>query len=164
MSRGRVSLVFLLLVLTGVATWYWVTPRRTWERFTYGTAFLDRSDLAATVDFDAVRSNLRADMAAGIRERVTSTGGIAGMGTALVDAAVSELGTADGLAQLFTQMAMGTTSPRPTFKYRSLSRVDVELRQTTTRMGILTMTRSGLHWRITRVWGAGVASKQEGKR
>ncbi len=164
MSRGRVSLVLLLLLLVGVGTWFWVTPRRAWERFTYGAAFLSHGDLAATVDFDAVRANLRTDMTAAVRNRVTGAEGIAGVGAALVDAAVSQVGTVEGLARLFTQMAMGTASPKPAFRYRSPSRIDVELRQTPTSSGILTMTRSGFRWRITRVWGNGFASIQEGRR
>lgn len=164
MSRGRVFLVFLLLLLVGVGTWYWVAPRRAWERFTYGAAFLSQGDLAATVDFDAVRTNLRSDMTTAIRSRLTGGDGMAGIGASLVDAAVSQIGTVEGLAELFTQMAMGTTGPRPAFRYRSPSRVDVELRETPTSMGVLTMTRSGLSWRITRVLGNGFASNQEGRR
>jgi hypothetical protein len=127
-------------------------------------AFFSEGDLTATVDYEAVRANLRSDMMAAVRERVKGADGLGELGVGLVDAAVSEVGTAAGLAQLFTSIAMGMGRPDPSFRYRSLSRVDVELRQSPTRSGIMTMTRSGLTWRITRVWGDGFTPRSEERR
>jgi hypothetical protein len=79
----------------------------------------------------------------------------------LVDATV----TPEGLSQVVTQF--GTRTPGPdaadslagkavtSFRYRAVSRVDVVLYpagKTADDGGVLTFTRSGLTWKLTRVW------------
>lgn len=161
MSRGRTFLVVLLLLVTAIAAWYWIAPRRAWERFTYGITFGSEADLAATADLPTVRRNFREDVSRVIGERVNlGNGAVAGASAALMDLVVGETITAGGLSRLVAELAMESPDFEPRFRYRSPSRVDVEIGDGSRGVGILTFSRTGLDWKLTRVWGSGFASSQ----
>lgn len=162
MARFLRWTVLIALVVTGV--WFYLSPRRAYDRFLQGVAFGDETALEATVDFPVLRMNLREDLRQGIEARarggIAATAALAMLG-GLVDAAVSP----EGLSQVVTQF--GTRTPGPdaadslagkavtTFRYRAPSRVDVVLYpagKTADDGGVLTFTRSGLTWKLTRVW------------
>ncbi len=162
MARFLRWTLLLALVVTGV--WFYVTPRRTYDRFLQGVAFGNEAALEATVDFPLLRMNLREDLRQGIEARVrtgiATTAAIAMLG-GLVDAAV----TPEGLSQIVTQF--GTRTPgadaadslagkaNTAFRSRGVSQVDVLLYpagKTADDGGVLTFTRSGLTWKLTRVW------------
>ncbi len=162
MARFLRWTLLLALVLTGV--WFYAAPRRAYHRFIQAVAFANESELDATVDFPVLRMNLREDLRKGIEARARTgfgaTAAIAMLG-GLVDAAV----TPEGLSQIVTQF--GTRVPGPdaadsltgntvtSFRYRALSQVDVVLYpegKTADAGGILTFTRSGLAWKLTRAW------------
>lgn len=152
----------MALLVTGV--WYYVAPRRAYDRFLQGVAFGNEAELEATVDFPVLRMNLREDLRKGLEGRARSgigaTAAIALLG-GLVDAAV----TPEGLSQIVT--GFGTRLPGPgaadsltgntitSYRYRAPSQVDVVLYpagKTADDGGVLTFTRSGLTWKLTRAW------------
>lgn len=160
----------LLLALLGLGAWYWFAPRRAYHRFLNAIAFGDAAGLEATVDFPLLRMNLREDLRAGLERKAGTglgaavAGGVLG---ALVDAAVSP----EGLSQIVTGFGMRdpgdaaadslTAGAITSFHYRAPSRVDVVLYpegKTADDGGILTFTRSGLRWKLTRAWSTRLAS------
>ncbi len=165
----------LLLALLGLGAWYWFAPRRAYHRFLNAIAFGDAAGLAATVDFPLLRMNLREDLRAGL-ERTAGTGAGAAVASgvlgALVDAAVSP----EGLSQIVTGFGMRepgeaaddslTAGAVTSFRLRSPSRMDVILYpegKTADDGGILTFTRSGLGWRLTRAWSMRLAREVNGR-
>lgn len=153
----------LVAVLVGGA-WLYLAPRRAYHRLVKAVAYGDAAELEATVDFVVLRRNLREDLQAGLARRAGNGMGatIAGaMLGAMVDAAV----TPSGLSQIITGFgtrevtagssdttAGGTTTA---YRYRSLSRVDVLLHpadETPADGGVLTFTRTGMTWKLTRAW------------
>lgn len=150
------------LVLAGV--WYYYAPRRAYDRFIRAVAFADEAELEATVDFPVLRMHLREDLRQGIEARARTGLGatvVTSMLGGLVDAAV----TPEGLSEIVTQF--GTRIPGPgaadslaekterSFRYRAPSQVDVVLYpagKTADEGGVLTFTRSGLTWKLTRAW------------
>jgi hypothetical protein len=162
MARFLRWTLLIALVLTGA--WYYEAPRRAYNRFIQAVAFGNEAELDATVDFPQLRMNLREDLRKGIEARARTGVGATiaiGMLGGLVDAAV----TPEGLSQIVTQF--GTRLPGPgaadslvgntvtAFRYRALSQVDVVLYpagKTAESGGVLTFTRSGLTWKLTRAW------------
>jgi|CXWL01.1.fsa_nt_gi hypothetical protein len=162
MARFLRWTLLVVVVLTGA--WFYFAPRRAYDRFIQAVAFGNEAELEATVDFPVLRMNLREDLRKGIEARartgIGATAAIAMLG-GLVDAAV----TPEGLSQIVTQF--GTRRPGPdaadsltgktvtAYRYRAPSQVDVVLYpegRTADAGGILTFTRSGLTWKLTRAW------------
>ncbi len=162
MARFLRWTLLIALVLTGA--WFYWAPRRAYDRFLQAIAFGNASELDATVDFPQLRMNLREDLRKGIEARarlgIGATVALSMLG-GLVDAAV----TPEGLSQIVTRF--GTRLPGPdaadslagntvtSFRYRALSQVDVVLYpagKTAEDGGVLTFTRSGLTWKLTRAW------------
>lgn len=155
-------LLLLLLVLAG--SWFWIAPHRAYDRFLQAVAFGSESGLAETVDLALVRQQLKEDLGAAVaRQSNSQLGGTAAAD--FIDGAVDATLTPSGLADLIT--AFGTRAPGPgaadtlqtgtvvAFQYRSLSRVDVLIRaagESETQSGILTFTRTGTVWRLSRIW------------
>ncbi|MDX2261346.1 MAG: DUF2939 domain-containing protein [Gemmatimonadales bacterium] len=165
----------LLLVVLGGGAWLYFAPRRAYDRLVKAIAYGDAAELEATVDFVVLRRNLREDLQAGLARRAGDGMGatIAGaMMGAMVDAAV----TPSGLSQIITGFgtrdvtenstdttAVGTTTA---YRYRSLSRVDVLLYpadETPADGGVLTLTRTGMTWKLTRAWSAKLDAQQSGE-
>jgi hypothetical protein len=155
-------LVMAALLLTGV--WYLYTPRRAWDRFMRGIVLAQPKDMDATIDFDALRDNLRQDLRAALQRNGSSDLVLRASG-ALLDQLVAQTVTPRGLTSLVT--AFGTRTPQAadrdsldaitvtTFHYRGPSTVDVRIRPASADAqgaGVFTFTRSGLRWRLTRVW------------
>lgn len=153
---------FLALLLVAVGAWMWITPRRTYDRFLRAVAFGDRADLEATVDFPVLRDNLRRDLRSRLAAgpaRIAGEVAASLLGT-MVDAAV----TPEGLSSIVTGFgtAPGGVSPdslhrrtTTSFRYRSLSRVDVRIRPAGDERdggGVLSFERTGLRWRLVRAW------------
>lgn len=155
-------LVMAALLLTGV--WYLYTPRRAWDRFMRGIVLAQPKDMDATIDFDALRDNLRQDLRIALQRN--DAGDLATqVGGALLDQLVAQTVTPRGLTALVT--AFGTRTPTAadrdslnaitvtTFHYRGPSTVEVRVHPASTDAqgaGVFTFTRSGLHWRLTRIW------------
>lgn len=161
-----------MAVLVGGA-WLYRAPRRTYDRLVKAVAYGDPAELEATVDFVVLRRNLREDLQAGLARRAGDGMGatIAGaMLGAMVDAAV----TPSGLSQIITGFgtrevdgnsadtaAVGTTTA---YRYRSPSRVDVLLYpadETPADGGVLTFTRTGMTWKLTRAWSAKLDARRD---
>ena len=162
MARFLRWTLLIALVLTGA--WFYWTPRRAYDRFIHAVAFANESELEATVDFPLLRMNLREDLRKGIQVRAGAGMG-AGAATAMLSGLVEAAVTPEGLSQIVT--GFGTRIPGPeaadslvgntvtSFRYRALSRVDVVLYpagKTAEEGGVLTFTRSGLTWKLTRAW------------
>lgn len=152
----------LAVLLIGV--WYVTSPRRAWDHFLHAIVTGQESELQATIDFPELRSNLRRD----IRTALASRPGVpAALTGPLADQIIATAVTPRGLSRLVT--AFGTRTPDPTdidsleastvtsFRYRSPSRVEVRIRPTGAdpeQSGIFTFSRSGIHWRLTRISGS----------
>lgn len=171
MSRSFRWLVLLAVLIMGA--WYVMAPRRSYQRFLQALLTGSEAELVATVDFPLVRDNLKRDLAPAL-ERAAGRGG-AVFGGVLVEQAVNSVLTPTGLAQLVNGFGSLRTrrdeAPDPdartvtSFRYRSPSRVDVRIRSSAdpaSGAGILTFSRTGLTWRLTRITsdaltGAGTA-------
>ncbi len=155
-------LLLAALLLTGL--WYYRSPRRAWDRFMRGIVLAQEADLVATIDFPVLRDNLRQQLSAAL-QRGTAPDLMARAGSVVVDQMVAQVVTPRGLTSLVT--AFGTPSDDPdgqdrepggtvtSFHYRGPSTVEVRVRPADaddTAGGIFTFTRSGLHWRLTRIW------------
>jgi len=153
-------LLVAAVLLTGI--WYVTSPRRAWDRFLGAIVMGQEAELQATIDFPTLRDNLRVDLRAAMSQRSDLSGAIGGV---LVDQLVSGIVTPLGLTRLVT--AFGTRSPSAadrdsldartvtSFRYRGPSTVDVRLRAASadpSSAGVFTFTRSGLRWRLTRIW------------
>jgi len=164
----------LVVVLVGGA-WLYLAPRRAYDRLVKAVAYGDAAELEATVDFVVLRRNLREDLQAGLARRAGDGMGatIAGaMMGAMVDAAVTPsglsqiitgFGTRDVTANPADTTAVGTTTA---YRYRSLSRVDVLLHpadETPADGGVLTLTRTGMTWKLTRAWSAKLDAQRSGE-
>ena len=162
MARSLRWTLLIVLVLTGV--WYYLAPRRAYDRFLQAVAFGNEAELEATVDFPLLRMNLREDLRKGIEARARSGLG-ATVATAMLGGLVDAAVTPEGLSQIVTQF--GTRLPGPdaadsltgtavtSYRYRAPSQVDVVLYpagKTADDGGVLTFTRSGLTWKLTRAW------------
>lgn len=165
MARSSSPLRWLLVLLVLLAgAWFWVAPHRAYDRLMRAIAFGSREELAVVVDFPAVREQLHTDLAAAMTRR-----GQRGLGEAVVstilDQALDAVLTPSGLSNIVT--GFGTRTPNGaladtveartdvSFHYRSLSRVDVHIRprgEPDAQSGILTFTRDGVRWRLTRIW------------
>lgn len=168
----RSPLIWLVLAACVLAiAWYVVTPRRTWERFSRGVVIGDQATLQATIDYPILRENLKRDLrrlitiAPGVPDAVGDLSGI--LINPLVDASI----TPEGLGRLIAGFGMGATNEgrfvpsRTRFAYRGLSRVDVQLWPedgTPADGGIFTFHRSGLTWRLTRVWSTRIDNSETG--
>lgn len=157
-------LAILILLLAQIGLWFWVTPHRAYDRLMRAIAFGSESELAETVDLPVLRQNFSDD----IRRAVTGQPQFHLRGeevetflTASVDAVV----TPRGLAELINGFSASTPSAGSadtlpvgtvvSFHYQSVSRVDVRIRAadaSESSAGILTFTRTGVAWRLTRVW------------
>lgn len=154
----------LLLVLVVTGGWFYWAPRRAYDRFLHAVAFGNASELEATVDFPELRKHLREDLRKGIQVRAGAGFGAAAA-TAMLSGLVEAAVTPEGLSQIVT--GFGTRVPGPdaadslagntvtSYRYRALSQVDVVLYpagRTAEDGGVLTFTRSGLTWKLTRAW------------
>lgn len=159
MSRPLRWLLLCTLLVAGV--WYHQAPRRTHDRFLTALLTGSESELAATVDFPAVRDNLKADLTPAL-DRAGRAG--AQLGGFVLEQAVNAVLTPQGLAQLVTGFGMRRRQADDvqvsdertvtTYRYRSPSQVDVRIRSAAdpeSAAGILTYSRSGLRWRLTRL-------------
>lgn len=171
MTRRSPLTWLLLLLVVLVATWFWVAPHRAYDRLLQAVAFGSEPGLAASIDFPVVRAHLKDDIAAAVARRSRSRIGGA-VTAAFLDQAVDATLTPSGLADLIT--AFGTRTPRRgaadtlvagtdvTFRYQSLSRVDIHVRpegDSDANAGILTLTREGTSWRLTRIWSEQLLGK-----
>ncbi len=160
MSRSFRWLLLCTLVVAGL--WYHQAPRRTHDRFLTALLTGSESELTATVDFPALRDNLKADLAPALARAGGAMG--ARVGGIILEQAVNSVLTPSGLAQLVTGFGMRRRQADEvqsvedrtvtTYRYRSPARVDVRMRSSAdpeSAAGILTYTRSGLRWRLTRI-------------
>lgn len=162
MARFLRWTLLIALVLTGA--WFYWTPRRTYDRFIHAVAFANESELEATVDFPLLRMNLREDLRKGIQVRAG-----AGMGAAAATSNAQRARRGRRHARGAVPDRHRLRHPDPgsrgrrflvgntvtSFRYRALSRVDVVLYpagETAEEGGVLTFTRSGLTWKLTRAW------------
>ncbi|MEO5826271.1 MAG: DUF2939 domain-containing protein [Gemmatimonadales bacterium] len=160
-------LVLLALVL--VAAWYWVAPRRTWDRFLRAVAVGDGIALEQVVDFSSVRIHLKSDLR---RSLETRNGGITRaatpvLGGVVIDPLVDMIVSPSGLEQLITSFGTRNVDVAQqtivSFRYRSLSRVDVHVRSSVDperEAGVFTFERSGVTWRLSRVWSDRLTSAE----
>jgi hypothetical protein len=152
----------LALTLLVAVAWYIITPRRAYDDFRLALLTGSESGLQATVDFPAVRDNLKRDIAPAL-DRATGKIGGAALGV-LLEQAVNSVLTPSGLAQLVTgfgtvRRSAAEVSDTPgdvvtSYRYKSPSRVDVMIRPAgdpDVTAGVLTFTRSALSWRLTRI-------------
>jgi hypothetical protein len=157
-------LAILLLLIGQVGIWFWVTPHRAYDRLMRALAFGSESELAETADLPVVRQHFMED----VRSAITRRSDFHLRGAAadsVVTMAANVVLTPQGLADLVS--SFGTPTPGPaaadtllvgtevSFHYQGLSRVDVRIRPTGASeqsAGILTFTRTGVTWRLTRVW------------
>jgi hypothetical protein len=154
----------LLVVIVATAAWYYIAPRRAYDRFLKAIAFGNAEELEATVDFPMLRMHLREDLRAGL-ERSTGKGPGATVALSMLGALVDAAVTPEGLNQIITGFGMRDLSDvqpdslaggaATAFRYRSPSRVDVVLHpvgSATDAGGTLTFLRKGLSWKLTRAW------------
>jgi hypothetical protein len=152
----------LALTLLVAAAWYVITPRRAYDDFRVALLTGSESGLQATVDFPAVRDNLKRDLAPALDRAGGRLG--ATVGGVLMEQAVNSVLTPTGLSQLVTgfgsiRRSAVDVSDTPgdvvtTYRYKSPSRVEVEIRPAgdpDATAGVLTFTRSALSWRLTRI-------------
>ncbi|MEO5799248.1 MAG: DUF2939 domain-containing protein [Gemmatimonadales bacterium] len=165
MTRRRSPLPWLLAcTMILVACWFWIAPHRAYDRLVEAVAFGSATELAAVVDFPTVRQQLKDDLQAAIARRSRSRIGSAVTAT-LLESAIDATLTPSGLANLIT--AFGTRTPgraaadtlktgtEVSYRYHSLSRVDIHIRakgESDAKSGILTFTREGARWRLSRIW------------
>jgi len=166
----RSPLLWLVLAaLTLSVVWYLVTPRRAWERFNRALAIGSEAELEAAINYPILRDNLKRDLrgAIDLRTKVPlPAGDLAGI---LIDPMVDAAITPAGLARLVTGFGVrrvagaemdpfGRAVTR--FRYRPPSRVDVRVwpeGSSPADGGIFTFQRSGLTWRLVRVWSDRIA-------
>jgi hypothetical protein len=160
--RFRWILLLVVLLATG---WYIWSPRRAWDRFLTALVTGDEQLLSATVDFPTVRENLREDLRTALAAAPGSSGNLstAVLGV-LTDQVVNVAVTPQGLSDLLAGLATaqpgadtkdGIITQTARFRYRGPSRVDIAVGTSDApddAKGILTFSRSGLSWRLTRVW------------
>ncbi|HRP08226.1 MAG TPA: DUF2939 domain-containing protein [Gemmatimonadales bacterium] len=165
MSRRRYFWLSLL-VLGITCTWYWQSPRRAWDRFNRALITGQEGELQAVIDFPILRDNLRADLKAALQARGGRSGGLAAeVSGALLDRMVGAALTPGSLALTISAFGMREAraeegpglihAARVRYRYRSPSRVDVEVRPEdgeATAGGIFTFERSGISWKLTRIW------------
>lgn len=157
-------LLLLLVVITGI--WYWQAPRRAWDRLNRALITGQEAELQAVVDFPILRDNLKTDLRTALAVRVGGSDNLlADVSGLLLDRMVSASLTPSAIGQMIAAFGMREARPdegsgliqasRVKYRYRSPSRVDVEVRPEggeATAGGILTFQRSGLSWRLSRIW------------
>lgn len=156
-------LLLVTLLLTGF--WFYRAPRRAWDRFNRALLTGQEAELTATIDFPQVRDHLKEDLRTAIGHSSSGASLPAAVIGALAEQVVSLVVTPQGLSQLVTEFGTRrpsadtnggiATASEVDFRYRGVSRVDVALRSGTDAEpadGLFTFTRSGLSWRLTRVW------------
>jgi hypothetical protein len=172
MRRLRWLLLVLVLAIGG---WYAWSPRHAWDRFLGALVSGREAELQATIDFPILRDNLRHDLRTALVRKSGSDSPIAsGISGALVNSVVDMTVTPQGIARLVT--GFGTRTPRPedadsirvgtetAFHYRSPSRVDVRVwprGDDEQDGGIFTFERSGLSWRLVRIWSDRLADQRD---
>jgi len=168
----------LLATIAAGAAWFWVSPRRTWDRLLFALVTGDAATLETVVDFPSVRMHLREDLRTAFDARTGRLPLSAGpaIGSAVVDPIVDMVVTPKGLEQLITAFGIRTPSANTvgqieertivTYRYHSPSRVDVRVRSSAepvSSAGLFTFMRSGVRWRLARVWSDRLASNTEGR-
>jgi hypothetical protein len=169
MARRFAPVLWITLLLLGLAgAWFWVAPHRAYDRLMQAVAFGSESGLAEAADLPVLRQSFRDDIRAAVtgRPEFNLRGeDVEEFLTLSVDAVV----TPHGLAGLITHTPSPGTAdtvvvgPTVSFHYQSLSRVDVRIRAANASESsamILTFTRTGLAWRLTRVWSEQLLSLQ----
>jgi hypothetical protein len=152
----------LAITLLVAAAWYIVTPRRAYNDFQIALLTGSESGLRATVDFPALRDNLKRDLAPAFERAGGRLG--ASVGGLLMEQAINTVLTPMGLAQLvngFGSVRRSAADVSDTswdvvtrYRYKSPSRVEVEIRPAgdpDATAGVLTFTRSAFSWRLTRI-------------
>lgn len=159
----------VLLVLVIVAAWYWTAPRRTWDRFLRAVAVGDAAALEQVVDFPSVRTHLKSDLRVALDTRNSSLprGATPVLGGVVIDPLVDMIVSPGGLEQLVTSFGTRDTDLAQrtvvSFRYRSLSRVDIHIRSSVDperEAGVFTFERSGATWRLSRVWSDRLTSAE----
>ncbi len=172
MARRYAPLLWLLLLLLIVAgSWFLIAPRRAYDRFLQAIAFGSKSGLAETVDVPALRQHFFDDVRGALSRRSDFHLRGAAVDSFLTSAAEVALNPS-GLASLVTGFGTRTPTdaadtlhgaPVVTYQYRSLSRMDVRIRaaeERESRAGILTFTRTGTTWRLSRIWSEQLVGTQ----
>lgn len=180
MSRRRPLLPWLLVFAALVALvglWFYQAPRRAWDRFNRALITGMESELHATVDFPILRDNLKRDLRVAFASR-TGTDGAAldGMAGALIDPMVDATLTPQGMARVLTVFGTRRGDPsaestllqtgRTIFRYRGPSRVDILIQPADGNEasgGIFTLARSGVTWRVARIWSRQLAESEAGR-
>ncbi len=155
---------FLLLAVIITGAWFYLAPRRAYDRFLKAIAFGNAEELDATVNFPVLRRHLREDLRTGL-ERTAGKGPGATVALSMLGVLVDAAVTPEGLNQIITGFGTRVSSSfeadtlsrgaETSHRYRSLSRVDVVLHPvgtTTGAGGTLTFSRDGLSWKLTRAW------------
>jgi hypothetical protein len=154
----------LLLAVVATGIWYYVAPRRAYDRFLKAIAFGNAEELEATVNFPVLRMQLREDLRTGL-ERSAGKGPGATIALSMLGALVDAAVTPEGLNQIVTGFGTRdlsevdpdslTEGTATAYRYRSPSQVDVVLHpvgQASDAGGTLTFRRDGLSWKLTRAW------------
>lgn len=175
--RQRIFLLGVLLLAVLVGIWYHQAPRRAWDRFNRALILGSEAELYRTVDFPILRDNLKRDLRLAFESNTGSSGGaIGGMAGVLIDPMVDATLTPQGMARVLTVFGTRRGDPatessllqtgRTTFDFRSPSRVDVLVQPTDgepSAGGIFTLKRSGLTWRVARIWSNRLRESEEAR-
>ncbi len=129
----------------------------------------DAAAVEDIVDFPSVRTHLKADLRTALESRsgTLPRGTLPTLGGAILDPIVEMVVSPSGLEQLITSFGTRDTDVAQhtvvSFRYRSLSRVDVHIRASVDserEAGVFTFERSGVSWRLTRVWSDRLTSAE----
>lgn len=125
--------------------------------------------LEQVVNYPSVRSHLKSDLRTALETRNGSVPRAATpvLGAAVIDPIVDMIVSPSGLEQLVTSFGTRDTDLAQrtvvSFRYRSLSRVDVHIRSSVDperEAGVFTFERSGVTWRLSRVWSDRLTSAE----
>ncbi len=158
-----------VLLLVGAGGWYYWAPRAAADRLREAALAGDERTLERLVDFPRVRQNLKADLRAEFAEQADPVlrdhpliGAVAaGLGGPIADGAVERLVTPSAIAALarWGQDEQGGPVDDSDVAYRmrntGLSEFVVTARSRHDRDAepvTFTFGRSGLQWRLVRVW------------
>ncbi len=158
MSLRRSPLVWLAPVVLAVTiAWFWITPRRAWDRLLTAVEFTDADALARAVDFPRLEAHLRTDLTRAVQARNDLSAALATNPTqqASLAASFAAAGASpEGLRSILHAFHPGDATPSTAFRYRSPLRVDVVLTGAnggTSDTGIFTFTLTGGTWRLVRI-------------
>ena len=154
-----------LLLLIALGGWYYQSPSSARDRFLRALALGDEVTLEQSVDFPAVRNNLRDDLMALASRNVRLA---PQLDAATIDPLLDVVVSPAGLEQLVNSFGIRPVEEEQqtvmSYHYRSASRVDVRIRSSVdaeSAAGIFTLERSGASWRLVRIWSDRLATSAE---